>query len=68
MCKQTEMFSHTDVLRWSPGGIGGFHGLPGDIIPRYSGNLKHEWRVGETTDDTEQTIAVAMALLTEVRK
>jgi ADP-ribosylglycohydrolase len=61
--KQTEMLSHTDVLRWYPGGIGGFHGLPGDIIPRYSGNLKHEWRVGETTDDTEQTIAVAMALL-----
>ena len=61
--KQTEMLSRSDVLRWYPEGISGFHGRPGDVIPRYSGNLKHEWRIGETTDDTEQTIAVARALL-----
>ena len=61
--KQTEMLSHSDVLHWYPEGISGFHGRPGDVIPRYSGNLKHEWRIGETTDDTEQTIAVARALL-----
>ena len=30
---------------------------------RYRGNRKYEWRIGETTDDTEQTIAVARALL-----
>ena len=61
--KQTEMLSRSDVLRWYPKGISGFHGRPGDVIPRYSGNVKHEWRIGETTDDTEQTIAVARALL-----
>jgi ADP-ribosylglycohydrolase len=61
--KQTEMLSHSDVLHWYPEGISGFHGRPGDLIPRYAGNLKHEWRVGETTDDTEQTVAVARALL-----
>lgn len=61
--KQTEMLSHSDVLHWYPEGISGFHGRPGEVIPRYTGNLKHEWRIGETTDDTEQTIAVARALL-----
>ena len=61
--KQTEMLSDSDVLRWYPKGISGFHGRPGDVIPRCSGNSKHEWRIGETTDDTEQTIAVAKALL-----
>jgi len=61
--KQTEMLSHSDVLHWYPDGISGFHGRPGEVIPRYSGNLRHEWRIGETTDDTEQTIAVARALL-----
>src|SRR5437899_6250870 len=34
------------------------------IIPRYVDN-RYEWRIGETTDDTEQTLAVARALLTE---
>jgi ADP-ribosylglycohydrolase len=47
-----------------PRGITGFHGQPGDIIPRYAGK-RYEWRIGETTDDTEQTLAVARALLTE---
>ncbi|HEX2712160.1 MAG TPA: ADP-ribosylglycohydrolase family protein [Candidatus Acidoferrales bacterium] len=63
--KQTEMLSHADVRHWYPGGISGFHGSPGDIIPRYAGNQKREWRIGETTDDTEQSIAVARAVLSE---
>jgi ADP-ribosylglycohydrolase len=63
--KQTEMLSHPDVRHWYPGGISGFHGPPGDVIPRYAGNRKREWRIGETTDDTEQTIAVARALLSQ---
>jgi ADP-ribosylglycohydrolase len=61
--KQTEMLCRLDVRRWYPNGISGFHGSPGDVIPRYVGNPKHEWLIGETTDDTEQTIAVARALL-----
>lgn len=61
--KQTEMLSYSDVSHWYPEGISGFHGRAGDVIPRYLGNRKHEWRIGETTDDTEQTIAVARALL-----
>jgi len=32
------------------------------VIPRYAGT-RYEWRIGETTDDTEQTLAVARALL-----
>src|SRR2546428_7693630 len=61
--KQTEMLSHEDVLHWYPQGIRGFEGTPGSVIPRYLGNAKHEWRVGETTDDTELTVAVARAIL-----
>jgi ADP-ribosylglycohydrolase len=61
--KQTETLSHPDVRRWYPDGISGFHGRPGDAIPRYGGNARYEWRIGETTDDTEQTIAVARSLL-----
>jgi ADP-ribosylglycohydrolase len=61
--KQTETLSRADVLRWYPDGIAGFEGAPGSVIPRYAGNRKHEWRVGETTDDTEATLAVARALL-----
>src|SRR5215467_11371188 len=62
--KQTEMLSRADVQRWYPGGIAGFQGRPGDVIPRYAGK-RYEWRIGETTDDTEQTLAVARALLRE---
>ncbi len=62
--KQTEMLSSPDVRRWYPGGITGFHGQPGEVIPRYAGK-PYEWRIGETTDDTEQTLAVARALLRE---
>ena len=60
--KQTETLSPADVRKWYPGGITGFHGRPGDVIPRYAGK-RYEWRIGETTDDTEQTLAVARALL-----
>jgi ADP-ribosylglycohydrolase len=51
------------VFRWYPCGVGGFEGVPGSIIPRYVGNRKREWRVGETTDDTERTVAVARAII-----
>jgi ADP-ribosylglycohydrolase len=63
--KQTEGLSRDDVQRWYPNGVRGFEGLPGGIIPRYIGNSKREWRIGETTDDTERTLAVAGAILAE---
>jgi ADP-ribosylglycohydrolase len=65
--KQTEMLSRDDVVRWYPDGIRGFEGAPGSVIPRYRGNRKREWRVGETTDDTERTIAVARAIIADER-
>ena len=61
--KQTETLSHREVRRWYPDGISRFHGNPGDVIPRYVGNRRYEWRIGETTDDTEQTIAIARSLV-----
>jgi ADP-ribosylglycohydrolase len=61
--KQTETLSRKDILRWYPHGIGGFEGTPNAIIPRFAGNSKREWRIGETTDDTERTLAVARAIL-----
>ena len=61
--KQTETLSRAGVLRWYPDGVRGFEGAPGTVIPRYAGNAKREWQVGETTDDTERTIAVARAIL-----
>jgi ADP-ribosylglycohydrolase len=64
--KQTETLSRADVERWYPEGITGFHGVPGEIIPRYAGK-RYEWRIGETTDDTEQTLSVTRALLREGR-
>lgn len=63
--KQTEGLPHRDVLRWYPHGIRGFEGTPGSVIPRYVGNTKREWRIGETTDDTERTLAVACAIVAE---
>ncbi len=60
--KQTETLAHSDVRKWYPQGLEGFHGQPGEVIPRYVGK-RYEWRVGETTDDTEQTIAVGKALV-----
>jgi ADP-ribosylglycohydrolase len=61
--KQTETLSRDQVRHWYPRGIGGFEGQPGAIIPRYVGNKKREWRIGETTDDTERTLAVARAIV-----
>jgi ADP-ribosylglycohydrolase len=63
--KQTEMLSHADVSRWYPNGIRGFEGTPDTIIPRYVGNSKRQWRIGETTDDTERTVAVARAIIAD---
>jgi ADP-ribosylglycohydrolase len=61
--KQTETLTREGVRRWYPDGIRGFEGVSGTVIPRYQGNTKREWRIGETTDDTEGTIAVARAIL-----
>ncbi|MBI4265506.1 MAG: ADP-ribosylglycohydrolase family protein [Acidobacteria bacterium] len=61
--KQTETLSREGVRRWYPDGVRGFEGRPGTVIPRYVGHARYEWRVGETTDDTENTIAVAHAIL-----
>jgi ADP-ribosylglycohydrolase len=61
--KQTETLSRDAVRRWYPDGVRGFEGPAGTPIPRYAGNAKREWRIGETTDDTERTIAVARAIL-----
>src|SRR5688500_14184651 len=63
--KQTETLSREQVRRWYPDGLRGFEGAPGSVIPRYAGNSKHEWLIGETTDDTEGTIAVARAILAD---
>jgi ADP-ribosylglycohydrolase len=60
--KQTEMLSHAGVRRWYPDGVRGFEGPPGATIPRYAGK-RHQWRIGETTDDTERTLAVARAII-----
>jgi len=62
--KQTETLTRADIRKWYPGAITGFHGRPGDVIPRYLGK-RYQWRIGETTDDTEQTMAVARAILRE---
>lgn len=61
--KQTETLSPDDVLGCYPEGVRGFEGRPGEIIPRYKANKRREWRIGETTDDTERTIAVVRAIL-----
>ena len=63
--KQTENLAPGDVARWYPEGVRGFEGTPDTVIPRYRGNTKHEWRFGETTDDTERTIAVARAIIAD---
>jgi ADP-ribosylglycohydrolase len=65
--KQTETLSREKVSQWYPDGIRGFEGRPGDVIPRYVRNSKREWRIGETTDDTERTIAVARAIISDRR-
>jgi ADP-ribosylglycohydrolase len=63
--KQTENLSCDEIARWYPHGIRGFEGAPGSVMPRYAANRKHRWRFGETTDDTERTIAVARAVLND---
>jgi ADP-ribosylglycohydrolase len=60
--KQTETLRFPEVRTWYPGGVRGFEGKPGAVIPRYRGK-RYEWRIGETTDDTEQTLAVAAAVV-----
>jgi ADP-ribosylglycohydrolase len=65
--KQTENLSREDVLRWYPQGVSGFEGIPGTAIPRYARNSKRVWRIGETTDDTERTLAVARAIIRDRR-
>jgi ADP-ribosylglycohydrolase len=62
--KQTESLTRHAVEQWYPDGVIGFHGKLGAVIPRYIGK-RYEWRIGETTDDTEQTIAVARTLIAE---
>jgi ADP-ribosylglycohydrolase len=61
--KQTEGLTAVDVRRWYPNGVRGFEGPPGSVIPRYASNRKRKWLIGETTDDTERTLAVARAIL-----
>jgi ADP-ribosylglycohydrolase len=61
--KQTENLSWEEVLRWYPDGVRGFEGQVGTVIPCYRGNRKREWLVGETTVDTERTLAVADAII-----
>jgi len=61
--KQTENLSRDGIARWYPRGIHGFEGRPGTIMPRYASNRRHQWVFGETTDDTERTIAVGRAVL-----
>jgi ADP-ribosylglycohydrolase len=62
--KQTETLRFPDVRTWYPEGVRGFHGIPGEVIPRYRGK-RYEWKIGETTDDVEQTLAVARAAVRE---
>jgi ADP-ribosylglycohydrolase len=64
--KQTETLSPSAVREWYPDGIRGFHGEVGTVIPRYAVKRYH-WLVGETTDDTEQSVAVARTLIAEGR-
>jgi ADP-ribosylglycohydrolase len=40
--KQTEMLAPENIVTWYPEGVRGFEGAPGEVIPRYAGNSKHE--------------------------
>lgn len=64
--KQTETLKRDAVRQWYPDGVSGFHGELGTVIPRYTAK-RYKWLVGETTDDTEQTIAIARTLIQERR-
>ncbi len=61
--KQTENLPHADVRKWYLEGVDGFIGRPGTPIPRYRRHPRREWLIGETTDDTEGTLAVARAII-----
>jgi ADP-ribosylglycohydrolase len=61
--KQTETLSRAGVRQWYPGVSPDSTAGP-EKSSRYSGK-RYEWRIGETTDDTEQTLAVARRLLRE---
>jgi len=61
--KQTENLTRDGIALWYPRGVHGFEGPPGTVVPRYASNRKRRWLFGETTDDTERTIAVARAIL-----
>jgi ADP-ribosylglycohydrolase len=63
--KQTENLSRDGIAQWYSRGVRGFEGRPGTVIPRYASNRKRQWLFGETTDDTERTIAVARAILVD---
>ena len=63
--KQTENLAYGAVRQWYPDGVRGFEGEPGTVIPRYARNRKRQWRFGETTDDTERTMAVARAIIAD---
>src|SRR5918993_197234 len=60
--KQTETLAHQDVRRWYPDWVRGFEGPPDTVIPRYVGNRKREWRVGETTAAAATAAAVSAAI------
>ncbi|WP_138205697.1 ADP-ribosylglycohydrolase family protein [Haloimpatiens lingqiaonensis] len=62
--KQTETLSFEKIKEWYPNCINGFEGKLGTIMPRYI-DRHYEWKFGETTDDTEQTIAVAESIIEE---
>lgn len=62
--KQTETLTHEDIKTWYPNGISDFHGEIGEVMPRYK-NRHYEYRFGETTDDSEQTIAIARVIANE---
>jgi ADP-ribosylglycohydrolase len=61
--KQTENLLRDGIAQWYPHAVRGFEGHPGTVIPRYAINRKRQWLFGETTDDTERTLAVARAIL-----
>lgn len=60
--KQTETLEFDQIKSWYPYGIKGFEGKIGTIMPRYI-NRHYDWKFGETTDDTEQSLAVAKAIV-----
>jgi hypothetical protein len=60
--KQTEIVVACGRPAVVPGRSRGISRRVWNVIPRYAG-MRYEWRIGEVTDDTEQTIAVAEALL-----